>query len=102
MKKKNKAPVYQKPVVEEPKVETAEVVADEKVIANCPKCGAALYVKSGNFAHLCPVCSNVFRIRIREEMVKDVTRKTMVEAFVTIDKNDKGEVKTDSIVNEIK
>ncbi len=83
-----------------PAVEAAEV-AVEKVIVNCPKCSTALYVKKGNFAHLCPVCSSVFRTRVKERLMKDVSRKKMVEAFVTIDKDDKGEVKSNSIVNNV-
>ncbi len=84
-----------------PAVETAEVVAVEKVIVNCPKCSTALYVKKGNLGHLCPVCSCVFRTRVRERLSKDVSRKKMVEAFVTIDKDDKGEVNRNSVVNNV-
>ncbi len=89
------------PVTEAPAVEVAEVVEQKKCIVNCPKCSTALFVKLGNFAHLCPVCSNVFRTRVGEKLVKCVTRQTMVEAYVTIDKDAKGEVKTESVVNEL-
>ncbi len=98
MKKKNKKVV---PVAEPAPVEAVPVAEEKKLIVNCPKCSTSLYVKSGNYAHLCPVCAQVFRIRIGERLVKDLTRKTMVEAFVTIDKNDKGEPKMDSIVNQL-
>ena len=89
--KENKTPVA--PVAEAP-------VEEKKYRVNCPKCGTTLYVKGGNFAHLCPVCSNVFRIRIGQKMVKDVSRTTMVEAYVNVDKNANGEVKANSVVTE--
>ncbi len=97
-KNKRKAPVQSAPVAA-PVAETP--VVEEKLMVNCPKCSTSLYVKSGNYAHLCPVCSFVFRVRKGEKLVKDITRKTMVEAFVTIDKNDKGETRSNSIVNRI-
>ncbi len=84
-----------------PAVANAEVVEEKKVMVNCPKCSTALYVKTGNFAHLCPVCAQVFRTRVKERLLKDVSRKKMVEAFVTIDKDDKGEVKSNSVVNNV-
>ena len=80
----------------------AQPVEEKKYRVNCPKCGTTLYVKGGNFAHLCPVCSKVFRIRIGHRMVKDVSRKTMVEAYVNVDKNAKGDVKANSVVSEKK
>ena len=86
--------------MKENNVEVAEEVAERKAVVNCPKCGTALNVKLGNYAHVCPVCTQVFRTRIGERLVKDVSRKTMVEAFVTVDKNASGEVNSDSVVNE--
>ncbi len=76
-------------------------VEKKEWIVNCPKCSTALYVREGNYAHLCPVCSHVFRTRISEKREKDVTRKTMVEAYVNIDKNEKGELKTDSLIAKL-
>ncbi len=93
--KKNKTPEV------EPAVEVAEVVADKKSIVNCPKCSTALFVKVGNFAHLCPVCANVFRTRMGERLVKSIARQTVVEAYVTVDKDEKGEVKAESLVKEL-
>ncbi len=92
--KKKKAPVAA------PAPVMAEVVPDQKFVVNCPKCGTLLTVKGGNFAHLCPVCSQVFRIRTGEKLVKDVTRKMMVEAYVNIDKDPAGIVHTNSVINE--
>lgn len=83
-------------------IETAELVEAQKCMVNCPKCSTMLYVKMGNFAHLCPVCSNVFRIRTGEKLVRDITSQTMVEAFINVDKDYKGEVRTKSVVNELK
>ncbi len=106
--KKKKAPVVETvaPVAPEepvaPVVETAEVVEEKKGIVNCPKCSTALHVKVGNIAYLCPVCSQMFRTRIGEKLVKDVTRKTMVEAFITVDKDVDGKVKTSSVISDIK
>ncbi len=81
-------------------VPVAEAV--EKKCVNCPKCGTALYVKEGNYAHICPVCSQMFRIRTGTKLVKDVSQKTMVEAYVTVDKNAEGEVTTESVVADPK
>ena len=68
-------------------------------IVNCPKCSAALKVENGNFAFVCPVCNHLFRLRIGKKLVKDVTPKTMVEAYVNV--NDKeGEVNTEMISAE--
>ncbi len=72
----------------------------EKKCVNCPKCGTALRVKVGNYAHVCPVCSQVFRIRTGQKLVKDITRKPMVEAYVHVGKNKEGNVSTDTVVTE--
>ncbi len=103
--KKKKAPVVETQAPVEPQapvVETAEVVEEKRGIVNCPKCSTALHVKVGNVAYLCPVCSQMFRTRIGEKLVKDVTRKTMVEAFITVDKDVDGKVKTSSVISDIK
>ncbi len=89
------------PEVENNVVEVAEVVPDKKYIVNCPKCSTSLFVKVGNFAHLCPVCSKVFRTRMAERLVKSVTRQKVVEAYITVDKDEEGQIQSDSIVNEI-
>ncbi len=56
-----------------PTMGNAEVVEEEKAMVNCPKCSTTLSVKKGNYAHLCPVCSQVFRIRLKERLTRDVT-----------------------------
>ena len=83
---------------------TPAVKAEPKTYTvNCPKCSTSLKVKDGNFAHICPYCNYVFRIRKGEKLVKDVSRVTMVEAYVNVDKDVKtGDVKTATIVKESK
>jgi transposase-like protein len=82
-----------------PVVDTTEV---KKAEVNCPKCGTALRVKLGNYAHVCPVCNYVFRTRKGQRLVKDVSRQTMMEAFVTVGKDANGEVKTEKVLKEKK
>ncbi len=79
----------------------ATPVEEKKGIVNCPKCSTALHVKVGNVAYLCPVCSQMFRTRVGQKLVKDVTRRTMVEAFVTVDKDTDGNVRTGSVITDI-
>ena len=68
-------------------------------IVNSPQCSASLKVENGNFAFVCPVCNHLFRLRIGKKLVKDVTPKTMVEAYVNV--NDKeGELETEMISAE--
>ena len=71
------------------KVMNEEVVATEetKVVVNCPKCSAALKVSQGSYAYMCPVCSGLFRVRKCERIVKDVSRETMMEAFVNVNQD---------------
>ncbi len=97
--KKKKAPVVNEKA---PVVETAEVVEEKKGIVNCPKCSTALHVKVGDVAYLCPVCSQMFRTRIAERLVKDVTDERVVEAFVTVDKSVEGQVKTNTVITDKK
>ncbi len=98
--KKKKAPVVETKAPEAPVVETAEVVVEKKGIVNCPKCSTALHVKVGNIAYLCPVCSQMFRTRLGEKLVKDVSRQSMMEAFITVDKDADGKVSTNSIIKD--
>jgi tRNA(Ile2) C34 agmatinyltransferase TiaS len=83
------------------KIPVAEVAEEKVCVVNCPKCGTSLKVKVGNYAYVCPVCSQIFRTRAGEKLVKDVSRKTMVEAYVSVDKDAEGEVKADSVVTEV-
>lgn len=63
----------------------AEAV-EKKWVVNCHRCGAALHVKEGNNVYMCPVCNNLFRVRKGEKLVKDVTRVTVAEAYVNVNK----------------
>ncbi len=95
-KKKNVQPVapVQQPV-EQP---TQEVVQEvKKYMVNCPKCGAALNVKEGSIAYMCPVCSNLFRMRKGEKMVKDISRRTVGEAYVHF--NDRADAPSNVRIN---
>jgi transposase-like protein len=74
--------------------------AEQKSVVNCPKCSTSLNVKVGNYAYVCPVCNQIFRTRIGERLVKDVSRKTMVEAYVSVDKDAEGAVNADSTVSD--
>ena len=87
--------------MKENNIAVAEVAEEKKCMVNCPKCSTSLNVKVGNYAYVCPVCSNVFRTRTGERLVKDVSRKTMMEAFVAVDKNAKGAVKAHSVLNDL-
>ncbi len=97
-KKKVPAPVEEVASAAAPVV--AEKVEESKCVVNCPKCSTLLSVKTGNYAHLCPVCAQVFRIRTGEKLIKDVTRTTMVEAYVNVDRDVEGGVHTNTIVKE--
>lgn len=57
----------------------------KKAIVNCPKCSTSLNVKIGNYANLCPVCGQIFRTRLGERLVKDVSNKVVIET-VPVDK----------------
>ena len=65
------------------------VVAEEvkKYVVNCYRCGAALNVTAGNMVYMCPVCNNLFRVRLGEKLVKDISRVTVSEAYVNVTKN---------------
>lgn len=81
MKKCKKAEVQQQPVVLE-----AQPVVMKQYLVNCPRCGAALKVQDGGVAYMCPVCSNLFRMRTGAKLVKDVTRVIVSEAYVNVSK----------------
>ena len=44
-------------------------------VVNCPKCGAALNLKEGGTAYLCPVCNTVLRVKSGVRLVKDVSKE---------------------------
>ena len=54
--------------------EAAPVEEEKKYVVNCYRCGAALKVKASNVVYMCPVCNNLFRVRIGEKLVKDLSR----------------------------
>ena len=58
----------------------------KKYMVNCHRCGAALNVQQLGVAYMCPVCNNLFRVRIGEKLVKDVSRVTVAEAYVNVHK----------------
>ena len=82
--------VVQNNVVTEPVEAPVEeaVVAEEvkKYVVNCYRCGAALHVQAGNVVYMCPVCNNLFRVRVGEKLVKDISRETVSEAYVSVTK----------------
>lgn len=51
------------------------VVQQKDFVINCSKCGAALNVKSGKTAYICPVCGALFRLRMGTRIVKDIPVK---------------------------
>ena len=56
-------------------VEVAPPREPKNWIVNCPKCGAALNLKEGGTAYLCPVCNSVLRVKSGVRLVKDVTKE---------------------------
>lgn len=68
--------------------EGLEPVAEEvkKYVVNCYRCGAALNVRAGNMVYMCPVCNNLFRVRLGEKLVKDISRTVVSEAYVNVNK----------------
>ena len=62
-------------------VQTHEEV--KKYVVNCPKWGAALQMKTGGVAYLCPVCNTLLRIRKGEKLVKDVSSQLVAETYVS-------------------
>ena len=89
--KKNQVEVVQTSMVTEPVTTPVAnpVMAEEvkKYVVNCYRCGAALHVKAGNMVYMCPVCNNLFRVRLGEKLVKDISRVTVSEAYVNVTKN---------------
>lgn len=68
-------------------------------VVNCPQCSASLSVSTGNYAFICPVCNYMFRIRVGEKMVKDFSRQTVVEAYVNVNKDNGGDVATETTID---
>lgn len=74
----NQAETAQAAVAAQPVVEEVK-----KYIVNCYRCGAALNVKAGNMVYMCPVCNNLFRVRLGEKLVKDISRIPGAEAYAS-------------------
>ena len=54
-------------------VQVQENAAGEaQYVANCPKCGATLRLKGKGFAHLCPVCSTVLKVKLSPKVEEEV------------------------------
>lgn len=72
---KKKKQTVQEPVAESatPVVEATPVQEPKTWIVNCPKCGAALSMKDGGCAYMCPVCKTLLRVKTGARLVKDVT-----------------------------
>ncbi len=66
MKAKKEAVVQETPVVESVPVEP------KTWTVNCPKCGAALNMKEGGLAHMCPVCKTLLRVKTGSRLVKNL------------------------------
>ena len=80
MKKCKKAEAQNTTVLE------AQPVVLREFTVSCPRCGAALKVKDGGVAYMCPVCHNLFRMHTGAKLVKDVTRVIVSEAYVNVSK----------------
>jgi len=53
-------------------VNAMEEKPSKKWIVNCMKCGAALNLKEGGQAYICPVCGTLLRIKTGTRLVKDL------------------------------
>ena len=62
------------------KNEKPEVVEERIYDLNCYKCDVGLKVKSGQSVYMCPKCGAMFRVRVTERLVKDVSTVTVAEA----------------------
>lgn len=60
--------------VETPVVEAVPVKEPRNWVVNCPKCGAALNLKEGGYAYMCPVCSTLLTVKTGARLVKDVSQ----------------------------
>lgn len=79
--------------------EKPEVVEERIYDLNCYKCDVGLKVKSGQSVYMCPKCGAMFRVRVTERLVKDVSTVTVAEAYVTVDKNNAtGAINTNTVV----
>lgn len=70
--RKEQIPMMEQPMDAIP-VETIE--APKSFVVNCHKCGAALNLKSGKTAYICPVCNTLLRMRVGTRIVKEIPVK---------------------------
>ena len=70
--KKQKKCAAQQPAPQMPVQEAVPVQEPKTWVVNCPKCGAALNLKEGGYAYMCPVCSNLLRIKTGARLVKNL------------------------------
>lgn len=83
------------------KKEPPQAVEDRVYETNCYKCNVGLKVKSGQSVYMCPKCGAMFRVRVTERLVKDVSTVTVAEAYVTVDKNNAtGAINTNTVVGK--
>ena len=78
----------------------AEAPADDakKVEVVCCKCGVKLKVKIGTELCMCPKCGEIFKVKASVRRVKDVSPKQLTKAYVKVDRDEKGNVKTTTVL----
>lgn len=59
-----------------PVVEAVPVREPKTWVTNCPKCGAALSMKEGGYAYMCPVCKTLLRMKTSARLVKNLGEGT--------------------------
>ena len=83
------------------KNENPQAVEEKVYETNCYKCDVGLKVKSGQSVYMCPKCGTLFRVRVTEKLVKNISTVTLAEAYVTIDKNNAtGATTTNTVVGK--
>ncbi|MBQ9113368.1 MAG: hypothetical protein IJY05_00395 [Clostridia bacterium] len=86
-------------VAEAPAAEKTTVVEDvQKVEVSCCKCGVALKVKIGTEVCMCPKCGEIFKVKATVRRVKDVSSTQITKAYVKVDKDAEGNVKTTTVL----
>ena len=87
--------------VQEPVMEAIPVnVADhpKEWVINCSKCGAALNVKNGKTAYICPVCGSLMRMRTGTRIVKDIPKVEKQARVSVTEKAAKAIMERDALV----
>lgn len=99
MKLKKQKQVQAQPIVEAIPVEEK---SKKEFVINCKKCGAALTVKEGGFAFMCPVCKTLFRIRTATRFVKEVAPKEKQVHLTMSERAVNYIIARENMLNEIK